>query len=373
MNVKLMLNSVLAIIIAMSVNSCGNTGSSTNTENDGKVMYLVGVGDSLGYMDETGKMVVEPQYSDAKSFYEGLAAVKVGDKWGFIDESGKMVIEPQFDRYGYGFNEGLACVGLIKGQLEKPEPESFIISEGKIDTIWNNHIIKYGFIDKTGKIVIDAQFDGDSRFKEGLASVRIGDKKGFIDKTGKMVFEHQNYTFGFSEGLACVWEKVDESNRKYGYINKAGEVVIEPQFDLAQDFTEGLACVRIGDKEGFIDKTGKIVIEPQYKRAFNFVDGLAAVEVDGKYGYINKAGEMVIEPKYDFTREFSEGLAKVEIEGKDGFIDKTGKIVIEAKYDGADDFSGGVAPVWVDKKMGFINKTGEMVVEPRTMSYRTSL
>ncbi|MCC6274370.1 MAG: WG repeat-containing protein [Leptospiraceae bacterium] len=50
---------------------------------------------------------------------------------------------------------------------------------------------KYGFIDKTGEIVILSQFDGiwsDYRglFFEGLASIKIGNKYGFIDKTGKL-------------------------------------------------------------------------------------------------------------------------------------------------------------------------------------------
>jgi len=36
---------------------------------------------------------------------------------------------------------------------------------------------------------------------------------------------------------------------KWGYINAAGEVVIEPRFDDARYFTEGLAIVRIDEYE----------------------------------------------------------------------------------------------------------------------------
>jgi hypothetical protein len=50
--------------------------------------------------------------------------------------------------------------------------------------------------------------------------------------------------------------------------------------------------VQIGDrgtgKMGFIDKTGSFVINPQFDYAFSFSDGLASVE-DGttrKYGFI---------------------------------------------------------------------------------------
>ena len=52
-------------------------------------------------------------------------------------------------------------------------------------------------------------------------------------------------------------------NKKYGFIDKTGKIVIEPQFEFANDFVEGLALVSIRNdelKSGYIDETGKIVI-----------------------------------------------------------------------------------------------------------------
>ena len=54
---------------------------------------------------------------------------------------------------------------------------------------------------------------------------------------------------------------------KYGYIDKSEEIVIEPQYEDAYSFSEGLACVKIEDKWGYIDKAGKFVINPQYDDA----------------------------------------------------------------------------------------------------------
>src|SRR5215210_5075611 len=50
---------------------------------------------------------------------------------------------------------------------------------------------------------------------------------------------------------------------KWGYINKAGEVVIKLQFDDAWDFSEGLAYVRVGSRRGIIDASGKMVVDLQ--------------------------------------------------------------------------------------------------------------
>lgn len=49
-----------------------------------------------GYLDYQGNVVIKPQYADADSFSNGLAAVKVDMKRGFIDNKNNMVIQPQF-------------------------------------------------------------------------------------------------------------------------------------------------------------------------------------------------------------------------------------------------------------------------------------
>ena len=68
--------------------------------------------------EQTGRFTINPQFSEAYPFREGLAAVRIGDsktgKWGFIDKQGKMVINPQFDHVTFEgtFSEGLAGVRI---------------------------------------------------------------------------------------------------------------------------------------------------------------------------------------------------------------------------------------------------------------------
>ena len=56
--------------------------------------------------------------------------------------------------------------------------------------------------------------------------------------------------------------------------------VINSRFDGADPFSEGMAAVLVGKKWGYIDKTGKIVIEPQFAGNRAFGDELAPVLVD---------------------------------------------------------------------------------------------
>ncbi len=62
------------------------------------------------------------------------------------------------------------------------------------------------------------------------------------------------------------------------YIPGMEFVVIPPQFDQADSFSEGLARVKIGNKWGYIDKKGKLVIQPQFDEAASFSEGLALVK-----------------------------------------------------------------------------------------------
>ena len=42
---------------------------------------------------------------------------------------------------------------------------------------------KYGFVDKTGKLIVPVQYDWVWYFSEDLASVKQNGKWGFVDKT----------------------------------------------------------------------------------------------------------------------------------------------------------------------------------------------
>jgi hypothetical protein len=241
---------------------------------------------------------------------------------------------------------------------------------------------KWGYIDKTGRLIIPFTFDGAGNFSDGLAAVDMKEKTGYIDKTGKVVIPPRFIAgFPFSEGLAMVIiRRSGQIERtplyKYGYIDKSGNVVIQPPdakilkwFSLAYkgpDFSEGRAYVEHGDF-GFIDKAGKPIIPPKYNDVQPFSEGLAVVQLGRKYGYIDRSGKMVISPQFSYAGPFSEGLAAAYNRDQGGYIDKTGKLVINgAAFGRARAFSEGLAAVMGNnEKYGFIDKTGKFVIQPQ--------
>jgi hypothetical protein len=169
----------------------------------------------------------------------------------------------------------------------------------------------------------------------GLYPVFVGGKWGYIDNSGAIKIDPRfDSAYDFSEGLARVILTVD-GVPKQGYIDTAGAIVIQPQFSYAQDFSGGMAVVaKIDDggnptASGYIDASGSIVIPMQYEYALDFSEGLGLVGgADGRSYFIDAAGKAVLGP-YVFARSFSEGLAYVQVGGKGGFIDKNGRRIVD--------------------------------------------
>ena len=208
---------------------------------------------------------------------------------------------------------------------------------------------------------------GRMRFSDGMARVTDENLKyGFIDKTGHLVIPCQYDDAGdFSEGLA--W--VQDENFKYGFIDKTGKLVIPCQYDHAGDFSEGLAAVwdESSGKWGFIDVTGQLAIPYQYEgiSEYGFSEGLAAVmDESGKCGYIDKTGQLAIPFQFNDAGSFSEGLAAVMDEsGKCGYIDTAGNVAVPFQYDSImhiddDEFSDGVAAAGKDGKLAILCLSG---------------
>jgi len=155
------------------------------------------------------------------------------------------------------------------------------------------------------------------------------------------------------------------SNKKYGYINEQGQVVIQPRFDRIMNFSEGLAAVLQNSYWNYIDESGKVVIAVRSPKVRSFSEGLAAVMFGSTYGYIDKKGNVVIKPQFAVAFDFSEGLARVKLNGEWAFIDKSGRAVFVAPFDYVDDFRDGYA--MVAKQLG--NNNGGFTAGELKVSY----
>jgi hypothetical protein len=261
---------------------------------------------------------------------------------------------------------------------------------------------KYGFIDEeTKEWVIQPQYENVHDFSEGLVVVKSAENRkwGYIDRYNNAItpFKYSGeygYDMGdFHEGLA--WVCIDDT-KQHGYIDKTGKEIIPLIYDIAHDFSEGLACVGIDlewydgnfekaenggpfekAKHGFINKSGEIVIPCKFGFAYSFSEGLAAVAmnedvfytpginpVNGIWGFINKQGQFIIKPQYAHIFNFHDGLAPVQKtdQGTYGYIDKKNNVVIPFQYSHAYRFQEGVAIVDMSDGVRLIDKTGKVII-----------
>lgn len=351
---------------------------------------------------------IAPQYEDAMTFSQGLAAVKQGGKWGYIDTDGKTVIPFAYD-LAHSFHEGLAIVG-------KRTQRSFVSSYGDAYTL---DVYEVGFIDRSGKYTPFQMKDLDSgKLIPYYVEFEYFDQATLFFHNGLVALpgEYANSYYGtdglpfdsnamspngpMNEGLAPATSSVSWD---FGYINEKGATVLfwdsivyfGPEFldgagnkvqsygmiSSGYPFNQGLAPVwqytydakaEEGDYLlGFIDKTGSWVIQPQFKNFFylgvNSIyqvfdeNGLAMVDKNGKYGAINKRGETVIPFQYDQLWPSQEGMIPFAQNGKFGYLNSSGKVVIPAQFEKTSGFNNGMAAVANGTKAYFIDKAGKAI------------
>lgn len=290
------------------------------------------LGTGWGYIDQLGLARISFHFTAAGPFSEGLAPVALGPHYGYIDEQGVIVIRPQYKAAG-AFRDGLAPV--LRG-----ETWTFVTAEGKelptppLSGAEEFHegraavrdpSMKWGYVDRSGALVIPAGFDRVEDFSEGLASVHRDGKASYLDAAGHPVLASDSWTSGrkFSEGLAAV-----QRNGAWGFIDRTGALVIPAQYERAGEFTQGLAPVQSHGNFGFIDRSGALAIEPRFSWAWSFSEGLAAVsDSRGKCGFIDRAGHEVLRPQFDEATAFFQGMARVRIEDQWSYLRPNGVLV----------------------------------------------
>lgn len=155
-------------------------------------------------------------------------------------------------------------------------------------------------------------------------------------------------------------------NGQWGYINNVGNIVIEPNYDEAREFSDGYAAVRQGTQWGYVSlETKKLAIPVSFSVAGNFSGTLAPAQLPGQfYGFINTSGDFAISPSFDFAGAFSEGLAAVRSDGLWGYVSTDGSIAIDLAFSDAQPFSEDVAAVETFEGWVYIDKSGNETINP---------
>ena len=184
-----------------------------------------------GYIDETGVFVIPPTYDVASDFNDGVAIVLINNKSCAIDTDGNVLFMSDTIE---DFHNGMS-----------------------VFTNYNNDEAIHGYIDTTGKVIIEPQYILASNFKEdNTAYVSTGSGKyAQIDKSGTILESFEldskyDNAWKFDDGYLIF---NDSENNKFGVVNVKGEIIFEPIYSDISYLGHDLFAVKKPDFEYYFE------------------------------------------------------------------------------------------------------------------------
>lgn len=188
------------------------------------------------FVDKQGKRLELGLWDDASVFRNGLAGVKKDGLWGFIDASGKKVIDSEYDEVGHFF------VASVNQQAKAPLLAA-VCKSGK-----------WGYINERGKLAIPLVGDRQGDWQDGaiyLWSENRETPSGFWDADGKMITSADYYKRRNQEEqndsenpLAGKLTVSANSRHLKGLVDSSGKIVLEQEWRAIVWVARGVVAVR---------------------------------------------------------------------------------------------------------------------------------
>jgi hypothetical protein len=325
------------------------TASRTFDEDDPSIRWVAR--DKLwGLAGADGTWLIEPKFQSVDHLRDGLARVKLDGKFGFVDKTGRFVIEPLFDT-AWWFMAGLDRTSAARDGV-------------------------FGVIDKTGAWVFQTSYQqvhfatvsgGDRRSEKVVGwHFKKDGRRGFLDLDGRVVLDAE-----FDDTVQyCADGRLFARKNNVLLAFKADGTPLQPPNGAVVDGFCGSTppfTLRVGDKFGLINADGSAVTALHFDAIVGAGPGIWNAKIDGKWGRIGLDGRWLIEPRFDYLSP-SAGLFVASIDGKRGFMRSDGSWLIEPRFDAAASRhdKAGTALVTVADATGILRlKDQTWVIPPR--------
>lgn len=258
-----------------------------------------------GFKDANGMVRIQPQFQYASKFAEGTAIVAKHDSLGAIDENNKLIVSfryqflRQLDSTEFLFGHrakyfGEYMMGVITADEHVKVPAEYshiykrnnryvvmqqrdsVISKGVSGDVRSVRTF-YGLLDSDGRILIPCKYDYLSWLNDSLVVLSNNSShngQALFNKSGKQLTGFEYMVFGKSADN-MIKARIGD---RYGFVDHYGRVAIPIQFEYCEDFAAGFAMIKRNDKWGAINKAGKVILEPK----FEYQQAKALIEKSGK-------------------------------------------------------------------------------------------
>jgi hypothetical protein len=294
------------------------------------------------------------------------------------------------------YRDGKAGLIDIKGHwVLKPSFDS-------IDDVENHYVYFYkdslmGIANLRGKVLVQPRWKELMSDEYGLAMAR--DERGttYIKvHNGKPICSYYKDVSFFHEGMLSV----QDSNDKWGTIDRYGVRAIPCRYDSLEYFQQGVVRAWVAGKSLFIDKDGREVDAPAiyetwrpghsgrflkggkwgavnkrgdtvFQPVYDYLDYWAGVQTcvfckDGKCGAADSTGTIIVAPKFDYLRELNSWAPNAAcLEGKWGTVNEKCEPVIPFQFESLEPLYGGRAAAKADGKWGIVDREGAWLLSPQ--------
>lgn len=221
--------------------------------------------------------VLDKSIERCAKFVEGLAPfMDDNDKWGFLDKTGKIIIKAKYDNVSF-FNDGVSICSI---------------------TDMAKDLTTYYAIDNTGKELFtftSKDYKAIGTYSDGYLPVVKGEEIIYLDNTGKKAYSLCNLTdSAYYKVNLCTYKdsrSVFCEGDVFGIKDKDNNIILRAKYDLLYCFGEGRYLAEKEDKYGIIDFNDNVLLDFKYDEITQLRKEIFLVGNEKSKTLINDKGE----------------------------------------------------------------------------------
>jgi hypothetical protein len=188
---------------------------------------------------------------------------------------------------------------------------------------------KIGLLSKKGwQVLPSTGMDWINPGTEGLFPAGKGAKTGFVNSSGKWVIEPKFDEVGnFHERLASF-----RNSSKWGLVGMDGNIISGPKWDEIKNFSSGIAIAKDNSQFFLLEKTGSNVNQEGFDKICRLKEGYFLVEKNGKRGLLNHVGSEILPTEFDNIQVENLDFFIVNKDGLTGVLNEKGDVILPINY-----------------------------------------
>ncbi len=143
----------------------------------------------------------------------------------------------------------------------------------------NNKNTLFGLKDKSGNIVVDAQYKKLIRLGTSSWIINKKNKYGIIDSSGNILVEPK---FRHVDRMMLKYVKLGNEN-DYGVYDEKGEIILPNEYMTINMLFGGMFLIKKNYKYGVADRNGNIILKPIFDEIYMPKPNIMRIEYNGQW------------------------------------------------------------------------------------------